>query len=79
MIILFGSAGRGEDAPTSDIDLFVMTMDPASVKEALAAQKPARRIQPVVLTPSEYSQFKETERTFYEEVNRGIMLWEKKE
>ncbi len=79
MIILFGSAGRGEDVPTSDIDLFVMTMDPASVKEALAAQRSARRIQPVVLTPSEYSQFKETERTFYEEVNRGIMLWEKKE
>jgi len=79
MIILFGSASRGEDVPASDIDLFIMAMDPESVKEILVAQKSARRIQPIVLTPSEYSQFKETEKTFYEEINQGITLWEKNE
>jgi len=56
-----------------------MTKDPESVKETLAAYESPRRIRPVALTPSEYSQFKETERTFYEEINRGITLWEKKE
>lgn len=78
-IILFGSASRGEDISTSDIDLFVMSNDPQLAKEILSSIKSTRKIQPFITTPSDWSDFKEKEKVFSEEVNRGITLWEERE
>jgi hypothetical protein len=33
----------------------------------------------VIKTPSDFASFKDKEKTYYAEVDRGITLWEKKE
>ncbi|MFA5272520.1 MAG: nucleotidyltransferase domain-containing protein, partial [Candidatus Omnitrophota bacterium] len=78
-IILYGSASRGEDTGGSDIDLFIITHEPQAVKEALSLLKTKRKLQAIVKTPSDIFEFKTNEHTYWKEVERGIVLWEKKE
>ncbi len=78
-IILYGSAGRGEDYPESDIDLFVLAKDAQLVKDLVFTFKTKRKIQAAIMSPTEFADLKEKERIFYEEVNRGIILWEEKD
>jgi predicted nucleotidyltransferase len=75
-IILYGSAGRGEDDVQSDIDLFILSKDPISTKTVLSSVRIKRKIQSVVKSPSEFVDFKEREKIFCDEINRGIILWE---
>jgi predicted nucleotidyltransferase len=77
-IILYGSVSRGENDLTSDIDLFILTQDPEIVKKVIASTKSRRKIQAVIRTPSEFSEYKDSEKVYYEEVDRGIVLWEEK-
>ena len=78
-IILYGSASRGEDDQKSDIDLFILAKDPQAVKKLLSSLKTKRKIQAVIKSPSELADLKEKDVTFYNEVDRGITLWEEKE
>jgi predicted nucleotidyltransferase len=75
-IVLFGSAGRGEDTFGSDLDLFILTRDPETAAEVLASFTSEKKIQPVVLTPAERPDFEQKERIFCGEIDRGIVLWE---
>jgi predicted nucleotidyltransferase len=75
-IILFGSASRGEDISTSDIDLFVLCKDTMAARKIVESSKPPRKIQPVLLTAAEYSEVKEKDKVFVAEAERGICLWE---
>lgn len=78
-IILYGSTGRGENDPTSDIDLFILSQEPEEAKKIAASIKTRQKIQAVVKTPSEFADFKGKEKIYYAEVDRGITLWERKE
>ncbi len=78
-IVLYGSASRGEDDPKSDIDLFILAKDPDATKSIIAGIRTKRKIQAVIKSPSELAEFKDKEKVYYEEVNRGITLWEEKE
>jgi len=78
-IILYGSHSRGENDPSSDIDLFILSKDPEATKNAISAIKSKQKIQAVIKTASELTSFKETEKVFMQEVERGIVLWEEKE
>ena len=78
-IILYGSVSRGEDDPKSDIDLFILAKDPEAVKSIISGLKTKRKIQSVIKSPSELADFKDKEKVYYDEVNRGITLWEEKE
>ncbi|MCX5781084.1 MAG: nucleotidyltransferase domain-containing protein [Elusimicrobia bacterium] len=78
-IVLFGSSARGEDSFESDIDLFVLTRDPEAVNEAIRKYKLERKVQLIVRTPVVYSGMEKKEPVFFEEIQRGITLWEKKE
>jgi predicted nucleotidyltransferase len=75
-IVLFGSAARGEDLASSDIDIFFLTLVPEKIRSLLASYTGARKIQSIVLAPSEWSEFKDREPVFVEEIERGIALWE---
>jgi len=77
-IVLYGSTGRGENDPSSDIDLFILSNEPEAVKKAMASIKTRQKIQSVIKTPSELSDFREKEKTYYAEVDRGIVLWQEK-
>lgn len=78
-IILYGSASRGEDDPKSDIDLFILAKDAEFVKSMISGLKIRRKIQAVIKSPSELADFQDKEKVYYDEVNRGITLWEEKE
>jgi predicted nucleotidyltransferase len=75
-VILYGSASRGEDDESSDIDLFILSHDPESVKRVIVMANIKRKIQPVIKTPVEFSAFKDKEKTYATEVARGITVWE---
>jgi predicted nucleotidyltransferase len=78
-IVLFGSAGRGEDTFSSDIDLFVLAPEPETTAEILASFPIERKIQPIVMAPAELPDFENKNKTFYDEIDRGIILWEEKD
>ena len=78
-IILYGSTSRGENDPSSDIDLFILSQEPEEAKKIIASIKTRQKIQSVIKTPSDIASFKDKEKTYYAEVDRGITLWEKKE
>lgn len=74
-IILFGSASKGTNIKESDVDLFVITDIPEKVNKLLSKSK--RRVQLIVKRPLEFVELKEKDPVFYDEVMRGITLWEK--
>jgi predicted nucleotidyltransferase len=78
-IILYGSYSRGENDSTSDIDLFILSKDPQVTKEVISSIKTKQKIQAVIKSSSELAGFKEGEKVFMQEVERGVVLWEGKE
>lgn len=78
-IALFGSYSRGENDSASDIDLFIISQDPQATKNVISSFKTKQKIQAVIKTAVELAVFKEKEQTFMREVERGILIWEKKE
>ena len=78
-IVLYGSTSRGENDPSSDIDLFILSNEPEATQKIISSIKIRQKIQSVIKTPSEVASFKDKEKTYYAEVDRGITLWEEKE
>jgi predicted nucleotidyltransferase len=77
-IMLYGSYSRGENDLSSDVDLFIISKDPEATKEAVSSIKTKQKLQTVIKTASEMADFKENEKVFMQEVERGIVLWEEK-
>jgi len=78
-ITLYGSHSRGENDPSSDIDLFILSKDPEATKDVISSIKTKQKLQAVIKTSTELANFKESEKVFIQEVERGIVLWEEKE
>ena len=81
-IILYGSCALGTDNSESDLDLFVVANNKEDVSNVISSFAFPRgfenvRIQLVIKTPVELLERGESERAFMEEVERGIVLWEK--
>lgn len=75
-VILFGSAAKGTDTAESDVDLFVLTDNSRQVESTIQEYDIGREIKSVVLTPIEYATSQGKDKAFYEEVNKGIVLFE---
>jgi len=81
-IVLYGSCAPGTDTSESDIDLFVVSNskeDVSNVISDFAFPKGFEdiRIQSVIKTPVELLEAGKSEQTFMEEVDRGIVLWDR--
>jgi predicted nucleotidyltransferase len=81
-IILYGSCALGTDNSESDLDLFVVSNNKKDVSNVVSNFAFPRgfeniHIQSVIRTPVELLEGEESEQTFMEEVERGIVLWEK--
>jgi len=74
-IILFGSAARGEQTANSDIDLFILTHNPEDIKKGIVKYKRKIVISPVIKTPNQWSELEVKEPEFYNEVKKGIKLF----
>jgi len=81
-IVLYGSCAIGTDTSESDLDLFVVSNSKEDVSNVISSFKFSRgfeniHIQSVIRTPVELLEGGESERTFIEEVDRGVILWER--
>lgn len=77
-IVLYGSAAKGEDISESDIDIFVMTRHPDEIEKTVFKDKLRGKIKFVTRTPNDYIKSKKINPVFYDEVEKGIVLWEQK-
>lgn len=75
-IILFGSAARGEETPESDFDLFVLSNEKERVRRIVRGSKIGQKIQPTIKNFLEFTELKRKDPVFYEEINKGKILWE---
>jgi predicted nucleotidyltransferase len=78
-IVLFGSCAEGTDTKDSDIDLFVLTSTKNTVKRKIRDFNRAsdRKVTPIVIDTNEFTKLKREDKPLYENVQRGIVLWEK--
>lgn len=78
-IVLFGSSAQGTDAKDSDIDLFVLTSAKNSVRRRVTDfnRRSERKVAPIIVDANEFVKLKREDRPLYENVERGIVLWER--
>ena len=81
-IVLYGSCALGADTSESDLDLFVVSNQKKEASNLISDFKFPKgygdiHIQSVVRTPIELLEGAGSECAFIEEVERGIVLWEK--
>lgn len=77
-IILFGSAAQGKDTTDSDFDLFILSNEKEQVQRIVKKSEIGSRIKPVVKNFLDWMQTKGEDKFFYEEVQKGMILWEEK-
>lgn len=75
-VILFGSSSRGENIADSDVDLFIITHNKTEIEREIKKFRFKRKIQPVFRTELKYTEMRQTDPVFYEQVKQGIVLWE---
>jgi len=78
-IILYGSSSRGEDTEDSDIDLFIVTNLIEEIEKIVQRNKHYKKVQPIIRKPLKYIEIEKTDPTFYQEIEKGIVLWEAKD
>jgi len=81
-IVLYGSCAQGTDISHSDLDLFIVSNDKERAAEVISNFSFPQgfediHIQPVIKSPVELLEAGESEQAFLEEVERGIILWER--
>jgi len=77
-IILFGSSADGTDVKDSDIDVFVLTSEKDVVRRKISefGRKSDRKITPIIVDANELVRLKNRDKPLYENIGRGIVLWE---
>jgi len=76
-VILFGSSSRGRDAKESDVDLFILTNQKDEALKKVRQHEAKRRLAPIIVDVDEYTNLRNKDRPLYDEINRGISLWER--
>ncbi|MBI5231229.1 MAG: nucleotidyltransferase domain-containing protein [Coriobacteriales bacterium] len=74
LVVLFGSASRGENRATSDVDVLVIAQDRDYVEAELARHQ---WLQPVVMTPAEHMTLIAEGGTFAKETAGGLTILER--
>lgn len=79
-IVLFGSLAQGIDVKESDIDLFILTAEKDLVRRALSKfnRRNKRKVAPIIVDANEFIKLKREDKPLYENIERGIVLWQTK-
>ena len=75
-IILFGSTSRGENLEDNDIDLFILTRAQEEVRKLIEKFSDHTKIKAILKNSSTYAKLEKEDSTFYQEIQRGIILFE---
>jgi len=78
-IILFGSAALGEDTSSSDIDLLIISKEKDKIYEIFSKAKIKNKVKLIVKNFLEWSKIKQKDKFFYEQINKGKVLWDSHE
>ncbi len=78
-IILFGSTSRGENLEDSDIDLFILTRAEEDARKTIKKFNHHKKIKAILKNSSSFAKLEREDPTFYQETQRGIILWEEYE
>ncbi len=78
-ILLYGSCSEGTDTIESDIDILIISREKDKVRNIIDLYRGRieRRISPLILTQNEYMELKNRDRPLYENIKKGIVLWER--
>ncbi len=75
-IILYGSCATGEDSIESDIDLLIITENVKEINQKLKHRYiNDRELKSITLLPHDFIKLKDKDPAFYNEINKGIILW----
>jgi predicted nucleotidyltransferase len=78
-IVLYGSCAKGANTADSDIDIFIKTEEVSKVRKIISKYREVHEnVKAVILDPLEIVSSKETDKVFYDEVKKGIVLWKGK-
>lgn len=75
LVVLYGSAARGQDRGGSDVDVLVVADDPGLALDELAQHQ---WLHPVAITAEEHMCLIAEGSTFASEVARGIEVWQRR-
>jgi len=77
-IIIYGSASRGEEISTSDIDIAVIAPKElhGEVSEKAAKVRTKKKLSIRMFSSFEFEELKSKDPVYYSEIDRGIILWE---
>jgi hypothetical protein len=83
MIILYGSCVMGTNIVESDLDLFIVGSEREQIVDAIARFSPRERygyaeIKPVITNSAGWAKLETDDPLFFNELQRGIMLFEKR-
>jgi len=78
-IILFGSFADGTNKKDSDLDLFILTNSPVTIRKTLNSSAFAEKIQIITKTPAEMLKINKNKPLLFQEIEKGKVLWEKNE
>lgn len=76
-VILFGSCAEGIDVRESDVDLFILTNEKEAVSLIIGRHGSKRRLAPLIVDVNEFTKLRNEDKPLYEEITRGITLWER--
>jgi len=78
-IVLFGSCAQGTDTKDSDVDLFILTSSKNSVMRKVREfnRTSDRKVASILVDTNEFTKLKREDKPLYENVQRGIVLWER--
>jgi predicted nucleotidyltransferase len=76
-VILYGSCSRGTDGADSDADLFVLTEGKGEAERIISEAESRHRVSPMILSSSEYDRLRAGDKPLYDEIERGVVLWER--
>lgn len=79
-IVLYGSCAAGVDTIESDVDLFIISREKEKVLREIRkeAKSMKREIKPLIFSAEEYLSMRNKKEALLDEVDSGIVLYEKK-
>ena len=66
----------GDHRINSDMDLFVLTDDSATVRDRIGAIPFDRELRPVIVEPLELTMMERNDKEFLAEIRKGVVMWE---
>ncbi len=73
--VLFGSRATGKSRSDSNYNLLVVSESPEEIKKVTSRHPLGKKLEPMVLTPDEFSSIESKNKDLSKQIDEGITLW----